>query len=356
LHQPTNGHEPFGALSPTQLPPDEKLQEIEKDQFRETLKNDYILTDESQAIANSLSLPRDAGEATRGVGATGSTHTLMSPSILDDIRSEAPDPETRGLVTVGFIIESAISVLARVIDRYAKRRDHGLYATAVEELLRQFYLANAGKAVWDLIKNETIDAFVDDLNQYGGTAFLEGLKTYCETGQRPHITLVGHSAGAIYACYFLKHADSRLRNDVKFDVVLLAPACNFKLFTETLTKYGHRIAALRVFGMLDTVEQADLLVPLIYPHSLLYLVSGIFEDDPDTPLVGMQRYYSREAPYDIPEVISCIEYLLNSPAKGAVWSVAQGGDGLTSSAAKHGGFYDDVPTLESLRYIISKGF
>jgi hypothetical protein len=104
--------------------------------------------------------------------------------------------------------------------------------------------------------------------------------------------------------------------------------------------------------MLDEVERADVLVPLVYPHSLLYLVSGIFEDEPDTPIVGMQRYYSREAPYDTPEVLSCVDYLLASP-KRTVWSVVN--NGLSSSAQKHGDFDNDVPTLESLRYIIANG-
>jgi hypothetical protein len=278
----------------------------------------------------------------------------MSPSILDDIRREAPAPETRGLVTVSTIISGAVAVLASVIDRFATRRDHGVYATVVEELLRKFYLANAGKLVWDLMKKDTADAFGNDLNQHGGTAFLEGLKTHLATGHRPHITLVGHSTGSIYICHFLKHADARLPADVTFDVIFLAPACTFMLFSETLKNHGHRIARIRSFGMLDEVECADVLVPLVYPHSLLYLVSAIFEDEPDTPLVGMQRYYSREAPYDTPEVLSCVDYLLASSER-AVWSVVNAGNGLSSSAKKHGDFDNDVPTLESLRYIIANG-
>ena len=38
-----------------------------------------------------------------------------------------------------------------------------------------------------------------------------------------------------------------------------------------------------------------LLVPVIYPASLLYFVSGLLEDEADQPLIGMQRYLASTA-------------------------------------------------------------
>lgn len=357
LRQPKDGQTPFSTISPGELPQNEKLRKVEQDQFRERLKSDPILRTEAQAIARSLLSPDEINteEATRGMGARGSTHTLMSPSVLDEIRKQAPTPETRGIVTTTLIIERAVETLVQVIKRYTERRDHGVYATIVEELLHQFYLANIGKGIWDTIKEETTNAFGDDPNTYGGTAFLQKLRAYYDSGQRPHITLVGHSAGAIYVCQLLKHADLWLPKEVTFDVVLLAPACHFQLFSETLQQCGHRVAALRVFGMSDEVERNDHLVPLVYPYSLLYLVAGIFEDDADMPLVGMQRYYSREAPYNSPEVLSGCTYLNAEQLKRTVWSVVDEGDGLACGARKHGGFYEEAATLKSLQYILSKG-
>jgi hypothetical protein len=358
LRQPKDGQTPFSTINPSDLPQNEKLRKVEQDQFRERLKSDPVLRTETQAIARSLLSPDEinAEEATRGMGARASTHTLMSPSVLDDIRKQAPEPETRGIVTTTLIIERAVEALVQVIKRYAERRDHGVYATVVEELLHRFYLANIGKGIWDTIKEETTNAFGDDPNTYGGTAFLQGLKVHFDSGQRPHITLVGHSAGAIYICHLLKHADVYLPKDAILDVVLLAPACDFQLFSETLQQYGHRIAAIRVFGMSDEVERNDHLVPLVYPHSLLYLVAGIFEKDADMPLVGMQRYYSGEAPYNTAEVLSSCTYLATPQAQRTVWSVVDGGDGLACGARKHGGFYEEAATLKSLRYILSEGF
>lgn len=359
LQQPANGHEPFATVNLRNLPQDAQLQKAEEEQFREVLNNDYVLQQESQAIANSLHTPgenRPQGP-TRGIQVGGSTHTLMSPWVLDAFRGKTPGSVTRGIEPSPLLaaIELSVGVLARVLDRFAQRRDHGLYATVVEELLRQFYIANTGKDIWDDMKKETITAFDNDPNQYGGTAFLEGLKACWESGKHPHITLVGHSAGAIYICQFLQQVDKYLAPGVTFDVILLAPACTFKLFTEMFQEKQQRIGAIRVFGMEDKVEQADVLVPLIYPHSLLYLVSGIFEDDPDSPLLGMQRYYTGEAPYDIQEVMTSVTYLSSSEMKRTVWSVVSGSNGLSSNAQKHGEFPQDDSTLKSIGYILTNG-
>ena len=48
--------------------------------------------------------------------------------------------------------------------------------------------------------------------------------------------------------------------------------------------------------MTDELEQADRLIPVIYPHSLLYFVSGVLEDEADKPLLGMERYLTRRLP------------------------------------------------------------
>ncbi|HYU73379.1 MAG TPA: hypothetical protein VEL31_11935 [Ktedonobacteraceae bacterium] len=348
LHQPANGSVPFASVNPHAMPQNERLQDDEKAQFLKVQSNDNVLQQESQAISSSLMSPDviRAQEAAKGTQVRASTHTLMSPAVLN------PIPETSPLLV---LIEQSLQVLTRVIDRFSQRRDHGLYATVVEEILRQFYLANIGKGIWDDMKQETIDAFGDDPDQYGGTAFLQGLKAYCESGQRPHITLVGHSAGSIYICQLLQRADTYLPQDVTFDIVLLAPACTFKLFSDTLAKCAQRIGSVRLFGMSDPVELADVLVLLVYPHSLLYLVSGIFEDETDTPLLGMQRYYTGEAPYNVQDVLSSFAYFNVPQLQRIVWSLASGGDGLSSGVTKHGNFYSDDVTLKSLEYILDKG-
>jgi len=348
------------------LAEDAKLEPVEEAQLREVLEGDVILTMEAQAIANGLRSPDEVNadrEATRGARVKASTHTLMSPSVLEEIRQQAPSPNERGLLpefAIKRIIKGTVLVVGRVIYRLAKRRAHGVYPTVAEEILREFYLANVGKAVWDLMKNDTADAFKDDADRYGGTAFLERLKKQWQAGYHPRVVLVGHSAGAIFICNFLKHADERLPPDVQFDLILLAPGANFDLFSNTLADHGGRIGDLRIFAMQDEHEKKDQITPVIplYPRSLLYFVSGVLEGEADKPLVGMQRYFFDEPPFNegFPEIATVRQFLDASPNR-TVWSKVDSGPGLASAAVHHGDFDDvDEPTIKSVKHIIGKGF
>ena len=357
------GAEPLAQLDPSRLPPGERLREAEEAQFKEILKRDQTLTTEAQAIANTLRTEAEIAQdrAARSTTVPGSRHTLMSPEVLDRIRREAPTPAERGLVSTTTIILGAVRVLGRVIRRLAQGRDHGVYSTIVEEILREFYLANAGKLVWDWMKQDTLDAFGPDPARHGGTAFLEQLKTHIGADPPPRIILVGHSTGAIYICHFLAQAAHRLPPAVQFEVIFLAPACDFKLWSDTLTLYGDRIRAFRLFGMADPLEATDRLVPLVlvYPRSLLYFVSGVLEDEADKPLVGMERYYSGRPPYDAqayPEIENVRRFIATEPGR-LVWAETDGGLGLASAAKKHGDFDDaDGPTIASVQHIIREGF
>ena len=359
LRQDSAEGEPFADLDPSRLPPDEKLQPAEEAQFREALEMDSIFTTEAEAIANGLR-PADQATTTRGGGVQRSSHTLISPEVLEEIEAEAPTSEERGLVTTARLIKGAVMILSQVIVRLVNRRDHGVYSSVVEEILREFYLANVGKLVWDVMKGDTADAFKPDPAQYGGTAFLQRLKAHWEAGHRPRIVLIGHSTGAVYICHFLRQAALILPPEMRFEIVFLAPACDFDLLAAALNEAGERVQGFRSFGMADDLEARDRLVPLVpvYPRSLLYFVSGVLEDEPDKPLTGMERYYSGQAPYDAanyPEIERVRHFLAQFPAR-QVWSREDLGEGLRSTAAKHGAFDDeDEATLESVVHIIREG-
>jgi hypothetical protein len=277
----------------------------------------------------------------------------------NDIQGALKNSKILNNEAFGVNIGDATNVLERVVERTANHRDHGLQATIIEEILRQFYLDKVGAEIWQNMKKTASDAFGDDGSRYGGIAFLQNLRDYWARGNHPHITLVGHSAGAIYICYFLRKALEMLPNDIKFDIVLLAPACTFKFFSETLTICQNRIANIRIYGMQDERELNDILVtsqPWLYPSSLLYFVSGVLEDESDMPLLGMQRYHSDAAPYTMPEVQDSLGYLRNGRKQPTVWSLANSGDGLNSDSRSHGAFYNDTATLDSVLYIIENGF
>lgn len=258
------------------------------------------------------------------------------------------------LLNDALLLGQAMEVGAQVTSRLSQQTDHGLYTTVIEELFRVLGLADIGKHVWDHIKGAASDAF--SRPDHGGAVFLQNLNTYCQD-HTPHITLVGHSAGSIYICNFLQNAQNILPDNIKFDIVLLAPACTYKLFADTLQACGDRIASIRIFALEDTLEQTDVIVPNIYTRSLLYMVSGLFEAVPDTPILGMKRFFGNPSapPFNQwPEIQSVCDYLDASQNRN-VWSMIDAGNGLSSHAKTHGNFYSEDVTLTSLGYILANG-
>jgi hypothetical protein len=323
------------------------LSEMQVEQAQIELETDEVLQEESRAISKSAA--PDAvdsdGTARAGIGrAVEPRATLMSAHVQKELAGEGVvDGERVGLLTAVTLAKHGIVILSRVIKRYAGKRDHGLYTTVVEEILRELYLDSIGALAWVLMKNDTRDAFGADAQIFGGTAFLKELKKWSRQGRR--ITLVGHSTGAIYIGNFLEQADALLDPGVKFDVVFLAPACSFEFMNAKLPFFEKRVDRLRLFGLQDARERGYWEVPVLYPASLLYLVSGLFEEPTiDMPLVGMQRYFSNAEPYVTPEISAITKYLRDK----CVWSVAADGPGLNCGAERHGGFDRDPATRESL--------
>jgi hypothetical protein len=250
------------------------------------------------------------------------------------------------------LAENAGPVLGRVQQRFRTGRDHGLYCTVVEEVLRAFFLANLGMALWKLIKEDTAEAFGPDPSTYGGTAFLEELRRLCEQRKAPRITLIGHSAGAVYVANLLDHAKRRIPR-VRFNLLLLAPASTFAAFARTCDRHKDRIENIRLFGMQDQVECRDA-IPL-YPRSLLYLVSGILEAHSDEPLLGMQRYFVGEQ-YRGMDTVKRVRRYLDRSGERLVWSVVDGGPGLSSQCRKHQDFDQEEVTVRSMQHVISSGY
>jgi len=337
-----------------------------------------------RALATLPDIP--AGMRSGALGAPESAVERHSP--FSEIASEklSSVEGKRGLIELFKVAAVLKDILVGILRRYRAGRDHGLYATVVEEIIRSFKVGGSGinewgKALqWNRMKKDCDDAFLAD-EVRAGTAMLKRINTELDGGRKlKRITLIGHSTGAIYICAWLKAADAALPKEVKFDVVFLAPAVTYERFAATLKDFAHRIRSFRMFAMQDQLERDDqvwgddLAVQkdwrrYIYPSSLLYLVSGILEskqgangdltDEPDMPLVGMQRYYTGAGTYgakDFPEVGAVRDWLAAS-ADTLVWSVADGaGSGLNSHCNDHGGFDNEQHTVDSLRHILVSGF
>ncbi|MEM9188838.1 MAG: hypothetical protein AAGF12_06665 [Myxococcota bacterium] len=331
-----------------------ELSELQRDQIENELKSDKVVETESQKIANwtLTDEQREALATSRGVGSLETTATKISADILDELRAEAPEPGSRGIGTVIAIARYGVKIAVAVIKRLLSGRGHGVYGTIVEEVLRSLYLDYAGRLVWSAMKKDTADSFGTDPSVQGGHALVERIAPHLSADTR--LTLVGHSTGAIYIAHFLDALDARAEPSVKADVAFLAPACTFEFLHARLDLLKRRVAGFRLFSLSEPLESGYWEVPVLYPASLLYLVSGVCEDEPDAPIVGMQRYFGQsEGPYAREDIRQVGEWMAE---QDRVWSVKDNGLGRSTSARTHGAFDEDSETRESLAHVIEHGF
>lgn len=340
-----------------------------------------------RAFRRALGTLPDLEPGTRSLmGATGAEeHRSPFSEALADQLSERPG--SRGIISWFKVAALVGRILKAVLLRYRSGRDHGLYATVVEEIARGVKLGGSGlnewgqALQWNRMKQDVADAFGPEVEACAGTILLDRLNKAIDAGaQIDRITLIGHSTGAIHIAEWLKAADAMLPPGLRFDVLFLAPAITYERFARCLADNSGRIDTFRTFAMRDELERDDQvwgqdsdlgdagdLRRFIYPSSLLYLVSGILEtdldehgetvDSPDKPLLGMERYFSMRRVYDgagFPEVRQARDWLAGQPER-LVWSVARDRpEGFNSASIDHGAFDNDEETLDSVCAILRR--
>jgi hypothetical protein len=296
--------------------------------------------------------------------------TSLAPDIWKQARKTEATPEGKALLDPITLAAIAGRIAFRVIRRYARHRDHGFHATLVEEILRAVYVGKLGTTVWAFMKTDAADTF----KKLPGEATRGGWFLVQEIGRllRDHpktgtfrLSLVGHSAGAIYAARLLDHWESCRRDSrhplhnsgVAVDkLVFLAPAITYQVFSATLQAHLTKplLRDFRMFSMTDADEAGYWEIPGVYPRSLLYLISGILEgDEDDCPLVGMQRYLRDTPPYSAPVFPGAGTFLKDVTTR-SVWSdQTTGADGLICDSTRHGGFSaPDTGTMRSVAHFI----
>ena len=375
LNEKPDGEVPYGNFKPEGL---DELTERERKRFEDSLATDPEFQNEVQAIVDTAK-PEETESTSKGVTTKRrkSTSTLMSPEVVDELVTDAAEKEGKGIFSSAAMVLKAGQILWRVIDRFRHGRDHGLYATVVEEVLREFYVANIGSAIWGMMKKDTEDTFANVGQQpaRAGWFFVQELGKLMKEGHRPEVSVVAHSAGAVYASHLLAHLawarddqnhplpdDFRLKN-----LIFLAPACSFTLFDRALV--GHRQSPLfehfRMFSLSDELEAGYWEIPAVYPRSLLYFVSGVVEQEngksaEDLPLLGMQRYFTTAETYQQPDIERVRQLLVLAPDKRSeVWAEENRGQGLWSDAVTHGSFdstEERKKTIESIQHILKLGW
>lgn len=329
--------------------------DAEEQQLLAILQEDQVIEREGMRILAGLRAEHDGGATTyRSVAAAGeqATATLMSEEVLEMLASGAPGQGERAIVTSGKLALSTLKALRHILARLRTGRGHGVYCTAVEELLRELYLGNAGGTIWRQMKRETEESFGPAPARHGGTALLAALADGAP-GQEPPL-LVGHSTGGLYICNLIAHADTLPQEEASFDIAMLAPACDFDFSDRLLVAHARRVRRIRIFAMSDQNERRDQLVARVYPRSLLYLVSGLLEREADMPLLGMQRFHSGAAPFTASAfpAVGRVRERLAADSESCVWSAVQGTAGCSSQALRHGDFDDDAVTLASVAHMI----
>jgi hypothetical protein len=328
------------------------------DRDNETKDLDGDLTPAEQAQFEAM-LSSDAAFISAATELSRDDAPELNPTLENELaQAEAgAAPGEKGLVSTTTLVTAGLRILARVVKRFAGRRDHGIYTTVVEEVARELKGDLIGGLLWMHIKKDTEDTFIGTSDTHGGVALLEEIGRIWQAGRQPRILLVGHSAGSIYICNLIKKAAEVLPKEIRFEVIFLAPGCSFHLLDETIKEAGDRIASFRSFGMADELETHDAILPPVYLYSLLYCVSGLFEEKVDLPLVGMQRYHGASTAFDpgqFPEIKRVLNRTADFPHPW-VWSDSTVGPGLNTQSHSHGGFDNEDKTLESLAFLIGHG-
>ena len=231
------------------------------------------------------------GDAAKGVA--------MYERLADKVQTEIgpitslADRNARGPISVGFfILKHAGKIAYRCVRRFRDKRDHGFHATIVEELCRELYADLVGAKIWGMMTRDAREHF--DPDGFGTTL----LSLLGEVPQPERFVVAGHSAGSIWATHMLRAMKaSGLHRPVR--LVLLAPAVRRDTFAETIAEADDLVESCAMFAMNDDLERRDAVLGhdkgYIYPSSLLYCVSGMFEERAgkayvDAPLLGMCRF------------------------------------------------------------------
>jgi len=298
----------------------------------------------------------------------------IDDSVREEAVREANRPGGKSLLSGAVLAQHAVIIAARIIKRYFRHRDHGLHTTIVEEILRELYVDLTGTEIWQFMKQDSADTFQSDTppQERGGWLLMKLLgeavqERHAAGKPLPQVSVVGHSAGSIYASHLLAYfADERQRNGsawfgsaFQFDkLAFLAPAATCKTFSTVLSVHAAQalFKTFRMYSLTDETEHGYYEIPVLYPGSLLYIISGLLEceDDggtADMPLVGMQRYERTDHPFMDPEVKQVWGFLKRAPDQ-LVWSGDHRGPGLNCDSVRHGGFFRSPATIESFLYFV----
>jgi hypothetical protein len=338
-----------GGRGPTILNEDDGALALE---FQDILSQDAAFNaaaGDIDAVVNARAAgrgPVPAGDAARGAASYARLDARVQAPI-EALKPTGAVGRAGPVGVAGFLLKHAGLIAFRCFKRFRTHRDHGFHATLVEEVAREMYGDLLGATIWGMMVKDAGDHFAP-----GG--FGLQLLDAIPDDNHVHMVVTAHSAGSIWAAQMLKAIKAKGKT-ITLGLILLAPAVRTDLFAEALEASGDKVRLCRMFTMDDALERADAVLGhdkgYIYPSSLLYLVSGLFENRgaaafADAPLLGMQRFVGADWLDDPVETAANqrIAAFFQQPGHDIVYSPTPG----VTTADSHGGFDSQPLTLASV--------
>lgn len=164
--------------------------------------------------------------------------------------------------------------------------------------------------------------------------------------------IVAHSAGSIFFAYMLQHIIN-LKLPLK-SVQFLAPAVELAVFQDKVFSAANqgKCPLPIIYLLSDDAEREDTVGgQLVYGKSLLYLVSNACEKKRGTPILGMHACLAADATLKLAYQGKAEDGLPRLIIAGSQ-TEAEGRETASSQSSSHGGFDNDVATMNSVLYRI----
>ncbi|OFY63953.1 MAG: hypothetical protein A3H98_13445 [Bacteroidetes bacterium RIFCSPLOWO2_02_FULL_36_8] len=336
--------------------------------------SDTIIKEEKNKVAPFENLDKDLG--TRG-GAIididdedetysefykkleAESKNLLDNEASDELKNINEDNEevSRG----GFLVIAKIvaQIAFAVLKRYWKKTHHDFYPTVMEEAFRKIYLDKIGHWGWKQMKDKSDKMFQSNSGlsgdaQYAGAFFLALLdmhtKNRVTAGKKFEVELIGHSAGSIAICNLLEATGKNFPSIRYNNIFFLAPACRTDLFLEKgkAAKEKGLFQKFKMFTMEESNEKKDYCIPFIYTHSLLYMVSGLFEDEIDAKIMGLHEQFKAIGRYSDFDELKKLNSFINDNKLVLSTDTTNTDESMRSNSLKHGDFDNDDYTLKSI--------
>lgn len=286
-----------------------------------------------------------------------SSMLIQSEASEELMNAKEDDPTTKGGL-LG-VIKIVAQIAFAVLKRYIKKTHHDFYPTVIEEAFKKVYLDKLGEWGWGEMKEKAGELFYSNAGLSGdqlhtGTYFLHKLQQHIEArtlaGKTFRTELIGHSAGSIAICHLLEQSEAQFPGLRYNNVFFLAPACRTDFFLEKGKPALEKgiFNRFTLFTMREENEKKDHCIPYLYTHSLLYMISGLFENEEDAKIMGLEEQFKATDRYSgFPELQELHAFL---DGKTVVLSddITNPDERKRSGALKHGAFDNDEYTLTSI--------